>query len=363
MKPSHRNIILNQNNKNTFLQNPHALERFKQKLINLERGNDEIIDIAIAGDSITDGYNAGDSTATLMANGYTYLLQKLFEGVYGEDVGRGYIPTQHPHGKSYIARTGTWGENGYNVMKNGMATSTEGATATINFNGTGIELWTMKISTAGTIAVSIDGGDPTNYNLQDNRPTFPYVITITDLAAGDHTCVITNTEAKYFNFPGFKELKGNKGIRIHHCSRSGADSTFLNWKDARPYWSQLNPDLTIVAIGVNDFGNQTAINTFKTNLQGFIDNIGVYSDIIITTLGPSDQTGTIPYSSYSAAIREIVASNPDVAFIDFERIWGGCAAGRISGIYPVGTNIHPTLLGHQDIATKLYNAINGILRR
>jgi hypothetical protein len=362
MLPQHLNILL-KNKHDSFLQNPHALERFRQKLISLEQGNNEIIDIAIAGDSITDGYNAGDTTATLMANGYTYLLSSKFAERYGESVGRGYIPTQHPYGKSYIAKTGTWNENGYNVVKNGYNVSTQGATLSFNFNGTGVELWTMKIGSAGTISVSIDGGEAVNYNLQQGTAVFPYVINITGLEDGEHTCLITNTEAKYFNFAGFKEIKGNKGIRIHHCSRSGADSTYLNWTDARPYWSQLNPDLTIVAIGVNDFGNQTNLTTFKNNLQGFITNIGAYSDIIITTLGPSDQSGTIPYSSYVDGIRDVVKLNSSVAFLDFDAIWGGCANARTMGYYPTGTNIHPNGVGHQEIALKLYDAITSVLRR
>ncbi|WP_139650735.1 beta-galactosidase [Tessaracoccus massiliensis] len=75
--------------------------------------------------------------------------------------------------------------------------ATAGSTATVTFNGTGIEVIAPTSPQYGTATISIDGGAPVtmdaSYNTEQNAPAQQTLFSKADLAAGNHTAVITLT--------------------------------------------------------------------------------------------------------------------------------------------------------------------------
>lgn len=73
-------------------------------------------------------------------------------------------------------------------------TAAQGATATINFNGTGISLFGAKRPNYGTYTISVDGKVITNGNAQSDTPAFNQLLgEVKGLSSGEHTAVLTNT--------------------------------------------------------------------------------------------------------------------------------------------------------------------------
>lgn len=73
-------------------------------------------------------------------------------------------------------------------------TSAQGATATINFNGTGIWLFGGKRHNYGTYTISVDGQTTTNGNATSGGPIFNQLLgAASGLHNGAHTVVLTNT--------------------------------------------------------------------------------------------------------------------------------------------------------------------------
>lgn len=355
MKPSHKNIILNNKGRTLIYNRGNALRNWDSKLANIKAGNNDILDIAVIGDSISEGFQQGANSATLLSGGFKWKLSTYFNTRY-DDVGRGFIPEYYPSagdGPIFTARTGRYLNNNYSVGYKSIYTKTIGDTLQFTFSGTGCEIWTFQSISMGNIDVSIDEGDAVNYDLAVNPTTYPKRLVIASgLEDTTHTVLITNNSTANFHYSGFMEHKGTRGIRVHMCGKSGAAAYyFTEASKVLPAYTSLAPDLAIINIGTNDYMTNVAPATFKANLQTLVTHLkSIGTDIIIGTDGTNDRTGfTYAWQNYLDPMKEVALSN-NCCFVDTDSRWGSNANARSNGYLPVAnaTDIHPPVLGHND---------------
>ncbi len=355
MKPSHKSIVLNNKGRTLIYNRGNALKNWDSKLANLKAGNNDILDIAVIGDSISEGFQNNVNLATLKANGFKWKLSTYFNALY-DDVGEGFIPGYYPSagaGPTPVTYTGTWVTSNYNFAGVSKRSNVAGDKISFSFTGTGCEIWTYQASTMSDIDVSIDGGANTTFTIATSPTTYPKRVTIANgLENTTHTVVITLKSNAYFHFSGFMELKGTRGVRVHMCAKSGSGiGSFTNNISVLPAYTDLAPDLAIINIGTNDYMTNTVPATFKTNLQTLITHLkGIGTDVIIGTDGTNDRTGfTYEWQNYLDAMKEVALSN-NCCFVDTDSRWGSKYNARSNGYLPVAnpTDIHPTILGHND---------------
>jgi hypothetical protein len=75
-------------------------------------------------------------------------------------------------------------------------TSTNGATATLRFNGTQVNLYGVKSPTGGIATITLDGGAPANFDSYAPLSAAALVYSTPNIAPGAHTMVITNTTSQ-----------------------------------------------------------------------------------------------------------------------------------------------------------------------
>lgn len=115
----------------------------------------------------------------------------------------------------------------------------------------------------------------------------------------------------------------------------------------------IRPSLVLYAYGVNAFGNSTPVNTFKTQMQSFIDPlVAAGINVKFINLVPQASGNVAPYN---VAIQQIATAN-GLEVIDINSVLKKSAGTDIQDIY-VYDGIHPNTAGHAQIASVLYNAL------
>lgn len=326
---------------------------------------DDTADVLIVGDSITDGGMAsyvsptdygGSNKEGIMNYSYAGLLRRYLKNRYG-DRGLGLIPSGHPsNNHSYITFDSNWtytyttGTNMESKLCN-----TSGATATIPFIGTGLELFTILMSTGGKFTVSIDGSTPEEHTCEGTNQTLN-VLQFTGLTNGPHTCTITLTENKYVYLTGMREIKGTKGVRVNLASRGGASATTATATTTLQCIDYIQPDLTIISLGCNDHQQQIPLATFRTNLQTLINKGKEHGDVVITTIGSNPANLTIPYENYADIIRELAEIN-NIPLADVDAEFGGPQGALDKGYLISTSNPHPLPTAHMRMFIKILTAM------
>lgn len=122
------------------------------------------------------------------------------------------------------------------------------------------------------------------------------------------------------------------------------------------FWT---PSLTVIALTANDYGGQTSLTSYKTNLQTLITRALVYGDVLLTSIGVhyDENTSAIKQQSYVDIVKQLAITN-NCAYLDIHDRWnGGVYAQNILGFLANG-DVHPTASGHQDIATAILRVID-----
>lgn len=164
------------------------------------------------------------------------------------------------------------------------------------------------------------------------------------------------------------------GLYFWNSGVGGATSADYYGSSRQTVATALQPNLMIHMIGANDFANQVALATYKSNIQAVLTDARTRSPgvkhLLIHSFVRLDVTNpTIPWSAYGAILTQLADENADViAAIDVSDLWAarGVLTGGTDPDNLIGAdNIHATDAGHaflaDTIATKLGTRL--LLRR
>ncbi len=345
-----------------------GLKRWRSKLSRVRSGvANQKARICFIGDSITEGAWAGGGSGPgtvfdWATKGYVRRIQDQLTAIYG-DVGTGFMPSYYSAASSpKWSFTGTWNYiNGYGgIADKAMTTTINGDNATFEFNGTGITIVYTKHMFAGTFTYSVDGSAPVTVNANNATMVAGVTLDITGLSQGDHSVVLTNTSSDKLILTGAIPIKGSSGVIVNQCALNGsktAEHALSASLDCSI--NALQPDLTIISLTTNDFGDQTPIDTFKANLQAIITRAKQFGDVALTSVGMSAASLAIPQSEYFQAVRDLARIN-DVAFLDLASRWGGNATYASATLGLMTDGVHPNDFGHRDIASFIISAITQV---
>lgn len=318
--------------------NISKLESFKNKLKTLS--TTQVVSIGFVGDSITEG---GNST-NFLVNGYTSIIRDVLQSRYGS-AGAGLITGWRRTNvtPNYAwTRTGTW------TTWDPYARGTPGATATITFTGTGADIPYFKATGAGTFTVAVDGAVAVTVDAYSITQSIG-VYQIRGLAAGDHTVVLTNTDAaKDIFMLGILPINGTSGLRVDNHGLWGSTVNRLSLKNQQDAILYYPSSLYVIAYTANDYGNQTSLQSYKNDLKTFIDKVkSVGSDVLIFANGERNEVKTIDQDWYTQVNYELARDN-NIPLIDLNTKW--VKQGYASKIVDT---VHPNDVGHKEMANEI----------
>jgi lysophospholipase L1-like esterase len=347
-----------------------GLKRWKAAYTKVRNGTDAAT-ICFIGDSITEGENSGAGASNGPASswptmGYVGRIRSALQK-YG-DTGLGFIAPFVPNQSPLWTFSGTgWNKTatGFGVTNQYARSATNGDTATLTFEGTGFVICYAAGPNSGTFTYAIDGGTATSVNANNSTAIDNATVAITGLTVGQHTIVITNTDAtgKVLYLLGGQPTKSPKGVTVHMVGRAGTMSDVnSNPASLDITIDLLKPNLTIIALGANDYYNGMAISTYKANIQSIIDRALTTGDVLLFANGiRGDGANGHPITNqvdYVNALKDLAKQN-QVALVDLWSAWGGDPnyVQNTLGFYGNGQTVHPNDFGHESMARLLLSVI------
>lgn len=301
------------------------------------------------------------------SNGFNWSSQIVgaLQANFG-DGGPGFVSTEgSPSGS--LTPTGSWtgisagpfqsSGTTFNEVKQGTTGSTYalafGAVDTIDvyyYNITGQAATSCSATVTGT------GGSTQTFGANANL--VPQVFTFSGLSlVSSHVITITSTDGNCAIFGVTGRMSGG-GTYLFNTARASATSTAfgsainLGWMATQ---STL-PSLVIVFLGENDPGILTTAQTLA-NMQTIITTVQALSNNppILFLTGPSRQSDTGQAALFTA-IRNFANTNGYLAASISDR-WTTYTVANADGLCS-DTTCHPSIGGHEDIATMLWGILN-----
>jgi hypothetical protein len=121
-------------------------------------------------------------------------------------------------------------------------------------------------------------------------------------------------------------------------------------------------NLVIIELDTNDVGAQTAISTWKTQMQEIITRaVNAGASVLLVASPPMNagETMTIPESAYRTAMLELSDANAHTAYWDGSGVIGDRTQAVADGLYPPAapTTVHFGTAGHRRYATAAHVAL------
>lgn len=343
--------------------------------------------LACVGDSITQGFFASG----LSTKGWAGLVRADLQATYGDGgsgistaaMSKAYLTQVVSAGVLTAYAAQLWGQSGVwssNTVANSIDgpggtiafSSAAGGTQTVVGRGTTIKLHYLTAPANGALTYAIDGGAPVTVDTAVANGIG--TTTISGLAAGTHTVVLTTSSAagvalcavSFENDSGV--VVDNYGAATYRADNFGkTTSIFGQPRD----WSggNLRPaDLVIYGVGVNDANVNTAPDTYLASVQSYLSGVrdrGAANDgstdilLLMPHVGTWEGTSR-NYAAYALRMRTL-AEIYGAAFVNEwtigrnswqrwknQSLWGiGTGASGASGSDPV----HPSDAGHAQIAS------------
>lgn len=335
----------------TLEHNRTSLFSWFDKVEDLKVSKDKKLTVNVYGDSTSVGFVAGLYSDVIgkWRRGYVGRIRERYKNIF-QDVGLGVIQpnylwtytgtwsTRETDPETAIGRNYYGGERGeeYGFIGTSKQTDEENATATLAFNGTGINLFMQQTDDSGTVNVAIDGGEATLYDLESTTNTARR-IQITGLEDGAHSIVLTKTDdAKMIYLLGAQEVRGDYGVIVNNMSQGGAEIRNIE-----------SQNLTLMASSTFFDADLTIINLI---LNGRVSNtVESYLNQLEVIIGAASQTGDVLIIIPPAAIAEATTSYFD-SVIDYADENGVALIdlyseldGNMAVMYD---NVHPNIAGH-----------------
>lgn len=345
-----------------------------------------LVKIACMGDSVTTG---GGATAVWWR--FVFQLQKLLNDRFAWKtmnqadnwgLGRYYLRTPYAPGWT-VSGTTTVVAEGSGGASLSIATS---ATVKLEVSDVKTFLWAYKTGVGShPIQVQIQTGTiaapgsnvlaPTTQAVNTGLPQYtrqesgfevptqgPHVITFSRPAA--------NTGNSILDWVNVVQANANMGVQVmdwgysgyHSGSFAGAGATAASARLAITN-SSSTPNMLIIFLGANDYiGNINPATTFKTQMQAIITEHRALNAswaakpiLMVGYFARWDATSpTYPWSGYVTAMKEIVAANTRMDFIDLSGFFPASQVADDADFDLIDSSgVHPTDAGHALIAQAL----------
>lgn len=230
------------------------------------------------------------------------------------------------------------------------------------------EVFYSKSPLAAGFDLSINAGAATNYDNYNASPVTA-IATITD-TLGTNTLNITRTTSGV-NATGSVYILGvrayNSAVKTVEVIRAGCSGAKVQdyilqtnpWNARNMLKDSLQPDLTLICLGINDWVAQTNLTTWKTNLNSIITSAKETGDVIIVTPVPSADSVRIAsvQQTYVDAIIELAETN-GILCVDLWNRFGSYTVANNNGYYT--DTSHPNGAGYQDCVAAEMLMINSV---
>ncbi|PZE26386.1 SGNH/GDSL hydrolase family protein [Curtobacterium sp. MCBD17_028] len=294
------------------------------------------------------------------------------------DGGRGWNPLNdtNSNADTRLVTTGTWSTLGNNMgIGQGYALTTVDPTATLTYTPASavnsIKIVGVTTTDGGTATVKVNGTTAGTINCNgtqgglqgaelDLTVTGTPTITITAPSGGARMSFTLIVE----------QMTGVGGVQFAKFAINGS-ITQNHVQNPYPS-SELNlianvvqPDLTLIDLITNDWGQAVPIATFKQNMTTMIQNAQTTGDVVLMVPIPgSDRrgtgSGTIPldqspvFDDFVQATYDL-ATEFDLMVIDLRMIYGEWADANAAGL--MSDDYHPNDMGHRAIAQVVFSAL------
>jgi lysophospholipase L1-like esterase len=208
------------------------------------------------------------------------------------------------------------------------------------------------------------GGDACSITVKVDGSTVDTISATSDLvlrkssysvSSGTHVIDIARASGGNVFFVGLDIRPSTKKLVFNNIGAGGTDSTY--WKDNTTYHplvsiSVMQPNLTIINLGINDWRASQTAGTYNSQMQTIINVCKIYGDVILTVPVPAD-TG-IPgctlaeQQALNSQVYNLAVSNGYIG-LDMTKRWGDYVAANANG-FESGDGLHPSNAGYADEA-------------
>ena len=218
----------------------------------------------------------------------------------------------------------------------------------------------------GTFSYGVDGGSTTNQATAGTAAQSTVTITA---PLGRHTVNINWVSGNIFIVGVYAYDSSKSWVEVDNAGWSGSTTSSSNWGYTATPSSTLNscvnlaPDLAIIELGQNDIIlSSTPVATISANLQTIITALTATTDIIIVDQIPlpTSSISQATQDQLSAALKALVAANPNVSLANVYDRWVSYTYSNALGYYGTGSTnatLHPYGPGYADYALTIFNSI------
>lgn len=304
--------------------------------------------VVFFGDSITDS-----TGATTRDSGFVGLYRNAIQMATGL-AGRGYLAN------NVFTPDGTWTvlNEGTN-LKTYKGTPTSTSPTLKAFVGN-LDVIYGKRSDGGIFTVKVDGGTVGTIDCS-GATSYHNVASFTIGTSAIHTVQIVPATTGNTYIEGFIERTNSSGMIVHQVGHAGiCASDYTDPAVITACTSAFNPDLTIIALGTNDAGQQKSITTYSNALDTITKEALKTGDVLIVSMvdRQDGKSLTIPYESYVNAAKSVAVSNKCAYLSLYDRWQKDYVWGNGKGFY--FDNVHPSQTGHTEIAEALREILGGM---
>lgn len=325
--------------------------------------------ILCVGDSTTAGVNGG-STAGLFAESYPVELAAKFnasgydaqiDSFLGHNVGggTGAIATYDPRrsfGAGWTLASTTAGGQAFRNNSDATVLSFEPGAS---FDQ--IDVWTLRNSGLGSLDVGIDGGAAVATINQAG--TAAMIRTTIDVTPGLHSVDFTRVSGDTYVIG--VETRDTSAPKIEVLNAGWSSSRASQWVVATQPWNPINaiatlePDLTVINLGLNDINPTYDEATFRTNMQALITKAKTVGDVILMVPNPaSTASRTIEGQDMIRRVVHGLAATNSLRVVDIRARWGGSYETAVAdGFMDEGETLHPNAAGYADMAQAVYETL------
>lgn len=327
--------------------------------------------VLVLGDSFTRGAGATNPET----GGWPVLLQTALQTLLGNG-GSGFygVPgsavtlSENFNKMSFTGSWATLGQAGPN--NNSRYAYSNGATASLTLTGDTLRVLYTEFNNSGQFTVTVDGGAPVTCGRVISPGTFvPKYVDIPLGSTGSHSIVITNG-AGYFYLTGCAAINAAGGPVVYRMGGDGFiaeswaqqknQSTLILTPENLNFIDQLQPRLTVLELGINDWNFQTPLVEYAASVEAIIKRALPYGQVLlVNSVNFSSTVRAITQDQYNAQLRALAAKY-DCGYLDMNARWGPFKTGVVRGLQTALADGHPTDAGHQDFANAVYYAITGI---
>ena len=241
---------------------------------------------------------------------------------------------------------------------------TSGSAGTLAFTPSGnidsVTIWYTTSGGLGTFTTNFDGGSSLGTINQGTGGT-TYTSTTYTTTSGTHTYNVVWASGTIYFSGEVAYLSTTPAIDLYHSGWFSAYASSFNTSSSPwnpiPAIQTVAPDLTIIALTINDSNNGTTLSSYQTNMQAIITAAKASGDCLLVGGAPSNTTQAIngTLATFLAVNRTLALSN-GCDFIDIPTRWVSYA--NTNPVMAYYDSLHPGKQGYQDIAVAIADVLS-----